>query len=73
MIGGELIVHIKRQYKFNQELTIFYASELILALDHLHKNDYIFRELKPQNILISSDGHLKITDVGLLPKGKKSK
>ena len=42
MIGGELIVHIKRQYKFNQESTIFYASELILALDHLHKNDYIF-------------------------------
>lgn len=38
---------------------------MILALEHLHKNDIIYRDLKPENVLIGQDGYLKITDFGL--------
>ena len=42
-----------------------YICEVILAIEHLHKNNIIYRDLKPDNILISADGHVKLTDFGL--------
>lgn len=42
-----------------------YICEVILAIEHLHQNSIIYRDLKPDNILISSDGHVKLTDFGL--------
>lgn len=38
---------------------------MILAIEHLHKNNVIYRDLKPENVLITSDGYIKITDFGL--------
>jgi serine/threonine protein kinase len=43
----------------------FYMCEIILALEYLHKNKCIYRELKPENILIDVDGHIRLTDFGL--------
>mmetsp|Transcript_13376 Transcript_13376/g.13295 ORF Transcript_13376/g.13295 Transcript_13376/m.13295 type:complete len:164 (+) Transcript_13376:32-523(+) len=43
----------------------FYAAELVLALDFLHRHDIVYRDLKPQNIIIGKDGHVKLTDFGL--------
>ena len=42
--GGELFFHIQRVERFNEEAAKFYASQLVLALDHLHKNNIIYRE-----------------------------
>ena len=63
--GGELFHHLCNEIRFSENRARFYAAELILALDHLHKNGIIYRDLKPENVLLDSQGHIKITDFGL--------
>ena len=63
--GGELFTILRKFGKFSEEKAGFYIAELILALEHLHKNGVIYRDLKPENILIDKDGHIKLTDFGL--------
>ena len=43
----------------------FYASQLAMALQHLHSSGIIYRDLKPENILIDEDGYLKLADFGM--------
>lgn len=45
--------------------TLFYTSQIILALEHLHNNDIVYRDLKPENVLIDLQGYIRITDFGL--------
>ena len=42
----------------------FFAVEIILAFEYLHSSDIAYRDLKPENLLIDRDGHVKITDFG---------
>jgi serine/threonine protein kinase len=63
--GGEMFYHLRKEGCFSEERTRFYAAEIILALEVLHKNGVIYRDLKPENVLLDSDGHLKLTDFGL--------
>ena len=63
--GGELFFHLHREIRFDDEKTRFYIAELILALNFLHKNKIIYRDIKPENILLDIDGHIKLTDFGL--------
>jgi serum/glucocorticoid-regulated kinase 2 len=63
--GGELFFHLQRVENFDEEVTRFYSAQMILALEHLHKHDVIYRDLKPENVLINSDGYIKLTDFGL--------
>ena len=42
----------------------FYAAEVIIAIEALHKNHVIYRDLKPDNIVIDKDGHIKLIDFG---------
>lgn len=63
--GGELFYHLRRDNFFTEDRAKFYACEMILALEVLHKNGVIYRDLKPENVLLDSDGHIKITDFGL--------
>ena len=63
--GGDLYTHINNYGKFKETRAKFYAAEIILALEHLHKNHIVYRDLKPQNIVIDNKGHVKLTDFGL--------
>ena len=51
--------------KFSEQFTRFYAAEIVLALEELHRNGVVYRDLKPENILFSGDGHIKLADFGL--------
>lgn len=55
--------------KFPEEIVKLYLAEIILALEHLHKKDIIYRDLKPDNIVVDEDGHALLTDFGLSKEG----
>ena len=46
----------------------FYAAQIVLAFEYMHQRDIIYRDLKPENLLIGKDGYIKITDFGFAKK-----
>jgi len=67
--GGELFYHLRKEQRFDEKRTQFYAAEIVLALEYLHKNGVIYRDLKPENVLLDVEGHIKLTDFGLSKMG----
>lgn len=65
--GGELFFHGQQQPKrrFSEEVVRLWAAELTLALGHLHSVNTVFRDLKPENVLLDLEGHVHLTDFGL--------
>ncbi|KAJ0402139.1 hypothetical protein P43SY_000454 [Pythium insidiosum] len=63
--GGELSSHLHSSERFDEEVARFYAAELVLALEHLHRHGIVYRDLKPENVLLTEEGHLKLVDFGL--------
>ena len=64
--GGELFERMRNQHMFPEETAAFYMAEMVLALEHLHKNvGVVYRDLKPENCLLDAEGHLLLTDFGL--------
>ncbi|KAL4511815.1 hypothetical protein ABPG72_012660 [Tetrahymena utriculariae] len=64
-IGGDLLTYIQRKKYLSEQHAKFYAAEILLGLEALHSKKIIHRDVKPENILISSTGHVKITDFGI--------
>lgn len=64
--GGEMFTHIQKQKKrrFSEEQTRFFSAETVLAFEYLHNLDIMFRDLKPENMLIDWKGHVRVTDFG---------
>lgn len=63
--GGELFYHLREARAFSEKAVKFYASEILLALEHLHSCQIVYRDLKPENVLLDREGHVRITDFGL--------
>ena len=63
--GGDLMTLLMKKDILTEDESKFYIAELILAVDSVHKMNYIHRDLKPDNILIDNNGHLKLSDFGL--------
>ncbi|KZT28446.1 cAMP dependent protein kinase [Neolentinus lepideus HHB14362 ss-1] len=62
--GGELFTHLRRAGRFTADVTRFYLATIILALKHLHSFNIIYRDLKPENLLLDTRGYLRLTDFG---------
>ncbi|KAI0166172.1 Pkinase-domain-containing protein [Xylariaceae sp. FL1272] len=62
--GGELFSLLRKSGRFPNPVAKFYAAEVTLALEYLHSKHIIYRDLKPENLLLDRHGHLKITDFG---------
>ena len=67
--GGDLRVHLTETKYFSEQRAKIYISEVLLALEELHKHNIIYRDLKPDNIVIDKDGHARLTDFGLSKEG----
>ena len=62
--GGELFTYLRSVGKFSPNQACFYASHVTLMFEYLHSKNVIYRDLKPENLLIDPDGYLKLTDFG---------
>ena len=62
--GGELFSQLQRCNRFEDPVARFYASEVVLAFSYIHSLNIVYRDLKPENLLIDGEGHIKITDFG---------
>lgn len=63
--GGDMGKLIAKKKFFSEEEAKKYICEIVLALEALHKNMIVFRDLKPDNIVFDSEGHCRLTDFGL--------
>jgi serine/threonine protein kinase len=77
--GGDLKYHMKysspdrRKKPFSPDVAKFYAAEILLGLEEMHKHGIIFRDLKPANVLLDDRGHIHISDLGLAKKLSKDR
>jgi len=62
--GGELFSHLRKEGRLSLEAARFYTAEIVLAFQYLHEKNIVYRDLKPENLLLDSAGHIKITDFG---------
>ena len=67
--GGELFFHLGKHGRFPEDRTKFYAAQITLALEYVHKLGVIYRDLKPENVLLDSKGNIRLTDFGLSKEG----
>uniref|UniRef100_A0A8C9JS96 non-specific serine/threonine protein kinase n=1 Tax=Panthera tigris altaica TaxID=74533 RepID=A0A8C9JS96_PANTA len=63
--GGEMFTHLYQRQHFKEAEVRVYGGEIVLALEHLHKLGIIYRDLKLENVLLDSEGHIVLTDFGL--------
>lgn len=63
--GGELFQRLRVHRVLPEEWVHFYAAEIALGIGHLHECGIVFRDIKPENVLIDASGHVVLTDFGL--------
>ena len=62
--GGELFTYLRTVQSLKNEDAVFYAAQVILMFEYLHSKNVVYRDLKPENLLIDAQGYLKLTDFG---------
>ena len=67
--GGDLGKVLEQEKRFDEARARIYLAEILLALEDLHKRDIIFRDLKPDNVVLDVQGHALLTDFGLSKEG----
>ncbi|XP_023000485.1 serine/threonine-protein kinase tricorner-like [Cucurbita maxima] len=63
--GGDMMTLLMRKDTLTEDEARFYVGETVLAIESIHKHNYIHRDIKPDNLLLDKDGHMKLSDFGL--------
>lgn len=70
VLGGEMFSHLRNSGRFSEPHTKIYAAQVVLAFQYLHFLDLVYRDLKPENLLIDHLGYVKVTDFGFAKRVK---
>ncbi|TKR62625.1 hypothetical protein L596_026555 [Steinernema carpocapsae] len=62
--GGEIFSYLRATGAFPSPMAKFYAAEVVLALEYIHSFRIAYRDLKPENLMLTAEGHIKLTDFG---------
>ncbi|KAI0488047.1 hypothetical protein KFK09_027871 [Dendrobium nobile] len=63
--GGDMMTLLTREEILTENVARFYIAQSVLAIESIHKHNYIHRDIKPDNLLLDKNGHLKLSDFGL--------
>ncbi|GBG33610.1 cGMP-dependent protein kinase 1 [Hondaea fermentalgiana] len=64
-LGGELFTVLRRAGRFAEKASRFYVATVLQAFDHLHSKNIVYRDLKPENLMLDNGGYIKVVDFGL--------
>lgn len=63
--GGDIMTLLMREESLTETVARFYIAQSVLAIESIHKHNYIHRDIKPDNLLLDKNGHMKLSDFGL--------
>lgn len=68
--SGDLMKVLNQMTKLPIQISAFYAAQIVLCFEYIHSKEMVFRDLKPENVLVDTDGYLKLADFGFIKRLK---